>query len=401
MRPVIHSTAFLITLSAVFLGFSLTAKGAPNLNQLQSRHNKQRSIHFSLWHIRGKIRKELMALEKRIALRKRVLQSFRSIRGDAQLKILLRSHRKYSIRISNLDKVLRKSLVKINTIRQELIQATGSEIMRLTTILKKIARKKEKINTQRQLRQLILSRRALTNLYHPSTSYGDIKITIDPDDGPDEIREKANLLKDNEERIRRRVTHIEKRIKKLMGERRLLEESSDFLDERSMFDPDMRGRRTTLATTTKTTPTPSATGNPHADNNGREGTSGTSGGSPTGGYSTLAGSGTAQDTTTPGNTTNNNSNNSNNNNNNNFAAPSPDDGKNWDEPRTTTSTQSNKILQLGPNADQVGRPGISLSSKNISELKKEKKRLLALAKRLLNRYKKLNRRAHKLEKKEQ
>jgi len=73
----------------------------------------------------------------------------------------------------------------------------------------------------------------------PEAKFRAILIEIDKDDTPEIIREKADLITDVVDRLKRRLRDLERRVEELEREMETEERIRDLLDEISLFDEDV------------------------------------------------------------------------------------------------------------------------------------------------------------------
>jgi len=154
---------------------------------------------------------------------------------DFKLRRLLAGARTLAKRLSILDKQVAKALADVTTARASLIQTL--------TRLKKPQRNR--------------ARRALANTAGKGQKRHTVlriaKTRLDPLDGPREIDEKADLLKDSEEKIRKRLREISQIISRL-GKRQKLRRIARGVDRYSgLFAEDTSRRRVTRIRPAKTT----------------------------------------------------------------------------------------------------------------------------------------------------
>lgn len=117
-----------------------------------------------------------------------------------------------------------------------------------------------------QLRQVRAEREALRQTL-PAAKLPTLD-TVRPSDDPEELLEQADLLRDNEEKLRREVKSLEARIAERREEAELDRRVQRFMGEESMFDDSDRRLRVQRTVTTPTTaPTAPAAGGSDLGNN--------------------------------------------------------------------------------------------------------------------------------------
>ncbi len=187
-----------------------------------------------------------------------------------------------------------------------------------------------------------------------------------PTDDPEDLLERADLLRDNEDKVRRELTALDARIREVREERELDRHLNDFIGEDQMFDESDRRARTRV-------PTPTGKGVSLAETPARGGfsndTTGAPSGAPTGPAPLDPQSGSATPPV-PG---------------------APESSKSPDVPAAKTSPTGQPLLGQGRD--------VKLSPQdldNLDVLELQKKRLLGLADELRKRAQQLEARAKDL-----
>ncbi|MBI5527372.1 MAG: hypothetical protein HY897_13635 [Deltaproteobacteria bacterium] len=168
----------------------------------------------------AQIEPQARALAERISALKTKGSAGRTLIEDAELASLLRS----SLDISRKQDALAD---EEDAIRAELKNALdkGLAAARAAAGTDKAAAELAKV-WEKQIVEMTGARRAARRI--------DIKVNAI--DGPQELKEKADLLKDNEDRLRREIGSMRARLAEVNEERALRSEASDFLKEQIVFD---------------------------------------------------------------------------------------------------------------------------------------------------------------------
>jgi hypothetical protein len=193
----------------------------------------------------------LTTINQAVAARKAMGQEV----ADATLEELLRRHREISQRLTDLSREVRAASNNALQATQALVDAIDREVGRL----RRLARGSQpRARAARKEIKRLLAERARFALGPVGGGCVLPEVQISPADGPEEARAKANLLRDAEDRCRRRIEQVEKRLAKVQDERKLLREAADFREEGQIFDEESR-RRTQTRMTAETGKTPAAT----------------------------------------------------------------------------------------------------------------------------------------------
>jgi hypothetical protein len=159
--------------------------------------------------------------------------------ADATLEELLRQHREISQRLTDLSREVRAASANALQATQALVDGIDREVGRL----RRVARgSKPQARAARAVIKTLIAERERFALGPVGGGCVLPEVQLSPADGPDEARAKANLVKDAEDRCRRRIERVEKRLAKVQDERKLLREAADFREEGQIFDEETHRR---------------------------------------------------------------------------------------------------------------------------------------------------------------
>ena len=166
------------------------------------------------------------------------------VTADAALETLLQRHREISERLTELGRLQRAAASAVLGATQSLVDALDREVGRLAKVAKG---RSPRAKAARSAMGVLLAERNKFAVGPVGGGCALPEVELSPSDGPDEATAKLNLLRDAEERCRRRIRKVETRLSRLHDERRLMQEASDFREEGELFDEESR-RRTQVRT---------------------------------------------------------------------------------------------------------------------------------------------------------
>jgi hypothetical protein len=252
-RP--RALAFGALCLAFVLGHASSALAEePDLTFLRGRRTEALLRRDVLLREQASLEPALATVGQAIAARK----ALEPVTADASLEALLQRHREISERLTDISRELRAGASRVLRATQALIDGIDAQVTRLSRRTR--GRSKAARAARASLRAL-LAERARFAVGPVGGGCALPAVEISAADGPDEAKAKLNLLRDAEERCRRRIDKVETRLRRLRDERRLMQEAADFRDESEIFDEESRRRtqvRLELPRTQGADPSPAA-----------------------------------------------------------------------------------------------------------------------------------------------
>jgi chromosome segregation ATPase len=238
---------------AIVLGpaSSAVAEG-PDLTFLRGQRTEALLRRDVLLREQASLEPALATVGQAIAARK----ALEPVTADASLEALLQRHREISERLTDISRELRAAASRVLRATQALIDGIDAHVTRLSRRTR--GRSKAARAARASLRAL-LAERAQFAVGPVGGGCALPAVELSAADGPDEAKAKLNLLRDAEERCRRRIEKVETRLRRLRDERRLMQEAADFRDESEIFDEESRRRtqvRLEVPRTQASDPTP-------------------------------------------------------------------------------------------------------------------------------------------------
>lgn len=248
----------------------------PQLAQLRAQRAAAVARRDALTREQAALEPALNAIGQAISTQK----ALGPVTADAALETLLQRHREISERLTELGREQRAASLSVLGATQALVDALDRVLGKLSKVAKK---RSASGKAARASVRALLAERGKLAVGPVGGGCALPEVELSPSDGPDEARAKLNLLRDAEERCRRRIRKMETRLSRLQDERRLMQEAADFRDEGELFDEESR-RRTQVRTqfpaaATSASPPPSRGGGTRDDNSPMAG----AGAPPTGG----------------------------------------------------------------------------------------------------------------------
>lgn len=229
--------------------FALPALGAGSLDALRadSRGLREQVTALRAKQLEG--RNELSTLSARIETLK--AQSKGKLLPGSELDSALKRSQELSGVLSELSQQVSSREVALETANLTLIDGLSSELTRLRTEFDRQTNRdvrKQLIDSMRKLRSERESLRAAL----PAAKLPALD-TLKPTDDPETLLEQADLLRDNEEKLRRELKSLEARIAERRDEQELDKRVQRFMGEESMFDDSDRRLRVQRTVTTPAT----------------------------------------------------------------------------------------------------------------------------------------------------
>jgi hypothetical protein len=237
--------------------FALPALGAGPLDALRA---ESRGLRDQVTALRAKQlegRNELSSLSARIQTLKE--ESKGKLLPGGELDSALKRSQELSGVLSELSQQVSTRESALETANLGLIDALSSELSRLRTEFDRQTNRDVRKQLIDSMRKLRAERDALRQTM-PATRLPALD-NVKPSDDPEELLEQADLLRDNEEKLRRELKSLESRIAERREEQELDKRVQRFMGEESMFDDgDRRLRVQRTVTTPSTAPTKDNTG---------------------------------------------------------------------------------------------------------------------------------------------
>lgn len=179
----------------------------------------------------------------------------------SELDAALKRSQELSFVLSELAKQVSAREAELEAANLALLDGLSSELNRLRAEFDRQADRGVRRGLIEQLRKLRAEREALRQTL-PATKLPALD-TVRPSDDPEELLEQADLLRDNEEKLRRELKTLEARIAERREEADLDRRVQRFMGEESMFDDSDRRLRVQRTVTTSST---APTANPNTGN---------------------------------------------------------------------------------------------------------------------------------------
>lgn len=257
---------FVAVLAACLL--ALPAWAASALDGLRGNSRAIREQVSSLRSQQLSQRNELSVLSSRIETLK-ANQKGKLLPGG-ELDAALKRSQEISGALSELSQQVSGRESELENTNLALLDALSAELTRARANFDRETNREKRAALINDMRKLRAEREALRQTL-PSARLPTLD-TVKPSDDPEEMLEQADLLRDNEEKLRRELKSLEGRIAERRDEAELDRRVQRFMGEESMFDDSDRRLRIQRTTTTSTTP-PFSDGTPNVGN-------GTAGGPP-------------------------------------------------------------------------------------------------------------------------
>lgn len=245
-------------LSAVLLTavlFAAPAWAAGSLEALRSGSRGARDQVTALRVEQLKQRNELSTLSAQIETLKAASKG--KLLPGGELDAALKRSQELSGVLSDLATQVSGREAELEIANLSLLDALSAELTRLRSEFDRQSDRAVRKGLIDQLRKLRGERDALRQTL-PATKIPTLD-TVRPSDDPEELLEQADLLRDNEEKLRRELKTLEVRIAERRDEVELDRRVQRFMGEESMFDDgDRRLRVQRTVTTPATAPTAAA-----------------------------------------------------------------------------------------------------------------------------------------------
>lgn len=206
-----------------------------HLDVLRSARAQALSAHAQLQREQAALEPALQTVGAAISARK----ALDPVSADSALETLLQRHRELSERLTELSREQRASATAVLQATQALIDGVDREVTRLRRVAKG---RSGAAKAARVTLRTLLAERSRFAVGPVGGGCALPEVELSAADGPEEARAKLDLLRDAEERCRRRIRKVDTRLSELRDERKLLREAADFRDEGELFDEESRRR---------------------------------------------------------------------------------------------------------------------------------------------------------------
>jgi hypothetical protein len=252
-----------VLLTAVLFAFPVWAAGS--LDALRSGSRGARDQVTALRAEQLKQRNELSTLSAQIETLKAASKG--KLMAGSELDAALKRSQELSGVLSDLAVKLSGREAELELANLSLLDGLSSELTRLRAEFDRQNDRAVRKGLIDQLRKLRAERDALRQTL-PAAKIPTLD-AVKPSDDPEELLEQADLLRDNEEKLRRELKVIEARIAERRDEAELDRRVQRFMGEESMFDDnDRRLRVQRTVTTPATAPTASLNDPKNAETGG-------------------------------------------------------------------------------------------------------------------------------------
>jgi hypothetical protein len=237
--------------------FALPALGAGPLDALRAESRGLREQVTALRARQLEGRTELSTLSARIQTLKEASKG--KLLPGGELDSALKRSQELSGVLADLSQQVGARETALETANLSLLDALSGELSRLRTEFDRQTNRDVRKQLIDSMRKLRAEREALRQTL-PATRLPSLD-TVKPSDDPEELLEQADLLRDNEEKLRRELKSLEARIAERRDEQELDKRVQRFMGEESMFDDaDRRLRVQRTVTTPGTAPVKDTTG---------------------------------------------------------------------------------------------------------------------------------------------
>lgn len=262
-----------VLLTACLLAFPVWAAGS--LDALRSGSRGARDQVTALRAEQLKQRNELSTLSSQIETLKAASRG--KLLPGSELDAALKRSQELSGVLSELATQVNGREAELETANVALLDGLSSELTRVRSEFDRQTDRNVRKGLIAQLRKLRSERDALRQTL-PASKIPTLD-AVRPSDDPEELLEQADLLRDNEEKLRRELKSLEARIAERRDEVELDRRVQRFMGEESMFDDGDRRLRVQRTVTTQATaptgtqqenaaPPPAATADTTAGSNG-------------------------------------------------------------------------------------------------------------------------------------
>ena len=160
----------------------------------------------------------------------------RGILGNVRLQRLLSQHLEMSRKVESFEIDLQRNQENIERLTEQLREAYARK---MTQVVEAMTLEKDRGKTLALAREYFRHRERVKKYQsatRPETELAAFSIDLDPLDGPREINEKIDLLKDRVRKLKQVVKQIDREIERLRNEMSLAQEMRQMIEERNLFE---------------------------------------------------------------------------------------------------------------------------------------------------------------------
>ena len=268
---------------------ALVALNAWAVGSLDAQRSAAQAARSRVSQVRGEQlakRNELSQVSARIEALKAKQQG--ALLTGGELDSALKRSQELSTSLTGLAQQMSVGEAELESANLALLDSLTGELARLRGEFDRSTDSAARRATLATMRQVRAERESVRSAL-PATKVPSLD-GLKPSDDPEQLLEQADLLRDNEEKLRRELKTVEARIKERRDEVELDRSMQRFMGEEAMFDD--QDRRLRLSKTTST-PGFAATANTAAETVGGQAASEVRSGAPTlGGFNDAQGGGT-------------------------------------------------------------------------------------------------------------
>lgn len=250
-------------LLAALVAVASSASAATGVDALRGRAAAARQDVLALRQSQLSTRAELGQLSGRIEQLKGQTQG--ALLPGGELDAALKRSQELSTTLTGLSQQLTAREGELEAANLALLDGLSAELTALRASYERAPTTDARRQVIAQLKKLKLEREQV-RAQLPATKVPALD-ALKPSDDPDELLEQADLLRDNEEKLRKELLALEKRLDEARREREFDRQHRNFQTENFMFDDEDRRFQATRTTTEQTTaPTAAAAQRGSTDN---------------------------------------------------------------------------------------------------------------------------------------
>lgn len=235
----VRRTLFLVVIALGLVAAPSQALSQTSLHVLEGRFLQADSLFRAELAHRDSLSRQAEELANRIAdLKSQPKLNYFQRR---RLESLLRNSQQLSRRIEDADRLLSQREERRGRLGTELLAAYAKAIGTKLAMIEK-APADETTRLSAELEALRMKQARLQQrLAEPAPPIRLVPVRIDSQDTAVDIRQKADLLRDQEDKIRARRRWLERKARQIASEVELRQRMREFVDEVALFDPTEEG----------------------------------------------------------------------------------------------------------------------------------------------------------------